>query len=183
MTQRSFDKNEDIILCREARAGNSNALNELIEKHIPLVHSVVNRYQTPTVDFDDLLQEGMIGLMFAIRSYSGDRGAAFSTFAHKCVTNRILSALSGSAREPHEQELYELSSRWDDIDPQDLLVTKERIQRWKELLRDNLSPLERDVIRMYLFGYTVRDIAEKVDVPAKSVDNALQRAKRKMRSQ
>lgn len=182
MTHRCFDKEEDMKLYIDNKAVSDVPLDYLIEKHLPLVHSIVNKYSASGADCDDLLQEGLIGLMLAARAYSEKRGASFSTFAYRCITNRVLTAVSLAEKGSDKLSKYDLSTVDQDTDPQELLLVKERTQRWKDKMDDRLSSFEKNVMYLYLVGYPVREIALRLGCEPKSADNALQRARHKMRA-
>jgi len=183
MTHCCFDKEEDMRLCLGDHAGAEVSLDLLIEQHLPLVRSIVNKYGASFDDRDDLLQEGLIGLMFAARAYNEKRGASFSTFAYRCITNRVLTAVSGAGRFSDKLSEYDLPKANPDTDPQELLLVKERTQRWKDRMNDKLSSFEKNVMDLYLVGYPTREIASRLGCEPKSADNALQRARRKMRTE
>lgn len=178
-----FDKEEDMRRCLEANFGTEVPLDSLVEKHLPMVRSIVNKYSASPDDRDDLLQEGLIGLVFAARAYDDNRGASFSTFAYRCITNRVITAVLGAGKFSDELGEYDLPVANPDTDPQELLLVKERVQCWKDRMNDKLSPFEKRVMDLYLVGYPVREIASRLECEPKSADNAMQRARRKMRAE
>ena len=182
MTHRCFDREEDMRpgLSDDLRVETS--LDSLIEEHLPLVLGIVNRYGDSPDDRDDLLQEGFIGLIAAAKAYDCSRGASFSTFAYRCIANRVITAVSGADRFSDKLVDYDLSVANIDTDPQELLLVKERTQRWKDRMNSLLSSFEKKVMHLYLAGYPVREIAEMLGCEPKSAENALQRARRKMRA-
>ena len=152
-------------------------------------------------DQQDLIQEGMIGLMLAIRGYDSGQGASFYHFAEKCVTRKMYSAIEASNRQKHiplnsyvslyeelpsESEsrvtLQEVLQSVDGKSPEELLIDKENVQRLDEELETRLSDLEREVLNLNLTGMGYVEIAEVLDKTPKQIDNTLQRVKTKLRS-
>ncbi len=179
MEQRSGQEREDARLCARAQAGDVGAANLLIRTHLPLVRHLVSRCGSESVESEDLLQEGLIGLFQAVLAYDGARGAAFSTFAYRCVRNRLLSALSEAADPPPAFPGREEAASQGD--PQEILQSRENLQALSARARECLSKREREVLRLYLEGLTYREIAGALETTEKSVDNAMQRVRRKLR--
>ena len=180
-----------------AARGDHDAVELLMIQYKPLVRARARAYHLYGADHEDLVQEGMIGLFKAIRDYKGHAGAPFAGFADLCVTRQIQTAVKAAARKKHlplntylslsvdpaEQNgsvglssLRELESR----EPERQLIHREEALRIANVLDQDLSPLERQVIRMYMAGSSYQEIARHMNRPPKSIDNALQRIRRKM---
>lgn len=136
-------------------------------------------------EFDDLFQEGMIGLFFSIGKYKKDKGASFKTFATVCIENRIKNA--------YKKMMKNRLDNNEDVDvikedsgtaenPEDIFISSENLENMTAKMRDRLSSLEYEVFEMTMDGYTYEQIAKRKSITLKAVDNALQRARRKLKS-
>ena len=153
-----------------------------LQKWLPLVRSRANAFREKGVESDDLVQEGLIGLLSAIRSYDESRGASFETFAYVCITNRMKSAVSSAVKRTETVSLDEGQESPDvKADPQEKVLSDDVAERWLEAAVKKLSVLEAKVLRLYLSGHSYRQIAGAVNASEKTVDNALCRAKNKLR--
>ena len=166
----------------------------LVTRYNRLVRQITRPYFLAGGDSDDLIQEGMLGLMKAVREFDCSKEASFHTFAEVCIRNRVYSVLRAAAREKHrplnhsisiETPFFE-SNSYTAIDghdaqenPEDLMIRREN--RSHDLLRINqqLSPLEGRVLSLFLDGLTYAEIAQVLHKPPKSVENAVQRIRRK----
>ena len=184
----------DEELCAMSATGDRGAEEALVTRYNRLVRQITRPYFLAGGDSDDLIQEGMLGLMKAVREFDRSKEASFRTFAEVCIRNRVYSVLRAAAREKHsplnhsisiETPFFE-SNSYTAIDgheaqenPEDLMIRREN--RSHDLLRINqrLSPLERSVLSLYLDGLTFSEIAEVLGKPSKSVENAVQRIRRK----
>ena len=193
-----FDKYTDEELVELSRNGNSLAEEYLLEKYKNLVRGRARSYFLNGGNEEDLIQEGMIGLFKAIRDYSNDKETLFSTFAELCVTRQIITAVKKSTRQKHTplNNYVSLNKAVDDESPEKtfmdvLLVSKENDPEFMfinqedkksayEIMEDDLSKLEKSVLGMYLEGLSYNEIAENLDKTTKSIDNALQRVKKKL---
>ena len=154
-----------------------------LQKWLPLVRSRANAFREKGVESDDLVQEGLIGLLSAIRSYDESRGASFETFAYICITNRMRSAVSSVVPSTKTVSLDEGEASEDiKSDPQEIVLSGDIAERWLEAADKKLSDLESKVLRLYLAGYSYREMAALVKSSEKTVDNALCRAKSKLRN-
>ena len=174
--------------------GRRDITDYIMEKYKGMVKAKARSMFLLGGDSDDLIQEGMLGLMKAVREFNGSKEASFRTFAEVCIRNRVYSVLRAASREKHsplnhsisiETPFFE-SNSYTAIDgheaqenPEDLMIRREN--RSHDLLRINqrLSPLERSVLSLYLDGLTFSEIAEVLGKPSKSVENAVQRIRRK----
>lgn len=170
------------------------AENELIRRYIGLVRKCCKTYCIPSAENDDLVQEGLIGLLSSIRSYNSDLGIPFSSYAKHCIKNQLNSALQAATRLKHiplnsalsYDELsgdgYSEEPSFEDISvsPEKILLAKESLEELKGLISECLSDLERKVLVLYLFGLSYKEIAQHISVETKSVDNAIQRIRSKL---
>lgn len=185
-------------LVRRARAGDQQAMDQIIARYRGFVRLKASAYFLAGGDSEDLIQEGLIGLFKAVRDYRPEREASFRSFAELCVTRQIITAIKTAARNKHtplntyvsfsntragsEQETTLADVLPDDpvTDPVNQAISTEELQSLVECLGKVLSPLESQVLAMYLEGRSYEEVAERLDCNPKSVDNALQRVKRKI---
>lgn len=141
---------------------------------------------------EDLIQEGMIGLFKALRDYKSDKNTSFSTFANLCVERQMYKAIENAMRQKHKplnsyisfsdeaEQMWNLEDRWQK-DPEEIIIDQENAKRIRVDIKNHLSPLENQVLEDYLEGYDYVKIAERMGKPIKSIDNALQRIRTKVR--
>ena len=168
-------------LVEKAKVGDENAMAELIVRFSPMVNAIAHDL-SEQFEVEDLAQEGMFGLLSAIYGYDNDKGAKFSTFASVCVRNRIMNAIKSLSR----QNSFTVDVFSDVIpdfssDPQDIWSNREQNSQLADTFREKLSDFELEVLKLYLGGYSYNSISQKLDCTAKSIDNALQRIRRKLR--
>ena len=185
-------KNEltDEELCLEAVSGDRLAEEMLVMRYMRLARACARPYFLAGGDSEDLLQEAMFGLLKAIREYDSTRDAAFKTFAEVCIRNRIRSAVTAASRDKHallnhsvpieEQPLLDSDHA---PDPEELFISREEEEERFTVLSRKLSSLEQRILSLYLHGYSYREIGEQVGRSDKSVDNAVQRIRRKAADQ
>lgn len=187
---------EDIIVI--IREGNTDALDFLITKYRPFVRLKGRSYFLIGGDREDIVQEGMIGLYKAIRDFKPDRLSSFKGFAELCITRQIITAIKTATRQKHiplnssisldrpiytedsERTLLEMLSGPVLDDPEDLMIHKEDFIHLETEMGKVLSGLEKQVLALYLDGQTYQEISVELNRQVKSVDNALQRIKRKL---
>lgn len=179
---------DEKMICA-ARNGDKAAMNELIAALAPIVESIANVYvgRCPLTR-GDLIQEGMIGLLSSVYGYSSCGDAEFRTYARTCVSNRIMTAVRNQLRNKHMPlNAYVLIDDIDltDIqaDPQLIVDMQEKMDSLNERIENELSKLERDVLRLHIGGHNYSSIASMLSVNEKTVDNALQRARKKLREE
>ena len=185
-----FEGVSDEALCRLMQDGNADAGDELARRSILLVRRRARALLAGGLEIDDLAQEGMLGLIDAMKAYRPDRGASFRTFAYRCVTNRMLNLIAASGRNPsqvsfdHIGNLEPLTEEQipNAKDPQEILIQQENTFDWMHRARNLLSKTEREALRLYLGGYTYQEMAASLQCTTKAVDNALQRVRRKLRT-
>ncbi|MFR6291618.1 MAG: RNA polymerase sporulation sigma factor SigH [Peptococcaceae bacterium] len=182
-----------------AKNGNVDGLEYLINKYKNFVRAKARTYFLIGADREDIIQEGMIGLYKAIRDYRGDRQASFRAFAEICVTRQIITAIKTATRQKHiplnsyvslnkpvfdedsERTLAEVvPTTGKSGNPEDLFINQENLMDIESTMHRILSPLEQQVVNLYLEGKSYVEIAQDLNRHVKSVDNALQRVKRKL---
>ena len=189
----------DEELAAGARRGDEYAAEKLLRRCRPAVRRIASEYHLAGADPEDLLQEGMIGVLKAIRDYQPDKGASFMTFALMCIERQIISAVKGASRLKHSvlndslslsrpvSDKFESIGTFEemiadekDASPEKMLLLREDVSYISENLNEILSALELQVWKMYIQGSSYKEIAEKLDHTSKGVDNAIQRAKKKL---
>jgi len=187
---------DDLVLL--ARQGQPDALNILLDRYRRFARAKARCYFLAGGDVDDIEQEGLIGLYKAVRDFRADRQASFRAFAELCITRQIITAIKTATRQKHRPlntyvSLYgvgtldeageRLAERLLDqqvADPADEIVEDECLGELRALLTRLLSGLEVDVLRLYVEGRSYQEIGEELGRHVKSIDNALQRIKRKL---
>jgi RNA polymerase sporulation-specific sigma factor len=194
----SADLSDDALVARY-RLGDVEALDALLERYRRFVRSKARGYFLVGADFDDIEQEGMIGLYKAVRDFRDDRQASFRAFAELCITRQIITAIKTATRQKHqplnqyvsisgvrgtddpgERSVERLLDDHNVADPADEVVSGERMGAMRDSMAQLLSGLEVDVLRLYVEGRSYQEIGEELGRHVKSIDNALQRIKRKL---
>jgi len=182
------------------REGDSEAQEFLIKRYKNFVLAKSRSYFLVGADREDIVQEGMIGLYKAIRDYDIDRLASFRAFAELCITRQIITAIKAATRQKHQplntyislnKPIYDEESDRTLLDvlkggklsnPEEAFISQEQYELIENKINEMLSDLEFNVLQEYLKGKSYKDIADTLDRHVKSVDNALQRVKRKLES-
>ena len=188
----AYEALSDEELSALARQGSRDAEEVLIKRYNRVVRQLARPYYLAGGDSDDLIQEGMIGLMCGVREYDGQRAASFRTFAEICIRNRLYSAVRAAARDKHTPLNQSVPLEIPFFDgqspmfgamagenPEDLIIGRERVQDALSDVRKQLSDFEAKILGYYLDGLTIREMAKAVLRSPKSVDNAVQRIRRK----
>ncbi|WP_028781697.1 RNA polymerase sporulation sigma factor SigH [Thalassobacillus devorans] len=193
-----YEKLEDEEIIERINEGQSQALDYLINKYKNFVRAKARTYFLIGADREDIVQEGMIGLYKAIRDYKEDKLSSFKAFAELCVTRQIITAIKTATRQKHiplnsyvsldkpiydeesDRTLLDVIAGSKAIDPQELIINKERFGDMEDKISELLSDLERKVLTLYLDGRSYQEISAELDRHVKSIDNALQRVKRKL---
>lgn len=179
----SLDDMGDEQLVFLTQENNEEAFVLLVTRCMPMLQYLSYKYRSAQFESDDLVQEGLLALLSAVRAYREDQGVSFRTYAHTCIRNRMISALrhSGADTEPlpKTDEPYDLTESQQN-DPAVMLVRSEELQQMRSRLRGLLTPVEYPVLMLYLGGYSYREIARRLSITTKAVDNALQRLRRKL---
>ena len=189
-------KDEEIVAM--AKEGNDRALEYLLCKYQNFVKSKAKSYFLIGADKEDIYQEGMIGLFKAIRDFKDDKLASFKVFAELCITRQIITAVKTATRQKHiplntyislnkpiydeesDRTLLDIISGIKVSDPEELIIDREEMENIENKIEEVLSSLEMEVLNSYLDGKSYQEIASDLDRQAKSIDNALQRVKRKL---
>jgi len=187
---------EDIV--ESAKQGSTYALEYLMNKYRSFVRAKAKSYFLVGADRDDITQEGMIGLYKAIRDFRSDKLSSFRAFAELCITRQIITAIKTATRQKHiplnsyvslnkpiydeesDRTLLDVLSGSKITDPEELMIHQEEFRDIESRMGELLSGLECQVLRSYLDGKSYQEIAEDLDRHVKSIDNALQRVKRKV---
>lgn len=186
MNDKILEKNEysDESLCQLAVTGDRAAEEELVKRYLRPVRIYARPYFLAGGDSEDLIQEAMFGLLKAIREFDPQRDALFHTFAEVCIRNRIRSAVATAARDKHSplnnSVPFESPMLGSGDDPEALYISREEEAERLDKLQKRLSPLERDILALFLCGLSYREISAQVGRSVKSVDNAVQRIRRKV---
>ncbi len=195
-----YDGFTDEELIDKLRDGENDIYDYLCDKYKDMVRAKARTMFILGADQDDLIQEGMIGLFKAVRDYDAGRDASFSTFAGLCVTRQMYTAINASGRKKHlplnsfvslyaedddRRESAEVIDRSvqssQDSDPESLVIAKESAAAIEKWIETELSSFEKQVIELHIAGMGYAEIAGILGKEAKSTDNALQRAKAKLR--
>lgn len=178
------------MLWELAASGSPEAEALLVERYSPVVRICARPLFLAGGDSEDLIQEGMMGLLSAVRHFSPEGAASFKTYAEHCIKNRLLTAIRSASRYKHKPLNDSVSfdvPHFDETllsqylaDPEDLVITRENTDEIALNISSALSPLERRVLSLYLEGRTYADIAAITDRTVKSVDNAVQRIRKKV---
>ena len=181
-----FNRISDERLCALAAAGERSAEEALVLRHTRLVRMCVRPFFLAGGDSEDLIQEGMLGLLAAIREFRPDRGARFATYAQVCVRRRIISAVRSASGGKHAPlndyvslEAPLLPAEGESGDPEELFIRREAFHALEADILNSLTGLEKQVLARYLEGGSYAEIARSVGRSPKSVDNAVQRIRRK----
>ncbi|MEY9971532.1 RNA polymerase sporulation-specific sigma factor [Lysinibacillus sp. RC46] len=193
-----FERFNDEELIEMVHQGNTDALDYLITKYRLLVRAKARSYFLIGADKEDIVQEGMIGLYKAIRDFKGDKLASFRAFAELCITRQIITAIKTATRQKHiplnsyvsldkpifdeesDRTLMDVLTGAIMDDPEELMIHREEFGYLEEKMGEILSELELQVLALYLDGQSYHEISEKLNRHVKSIDNALQRVKRKL---
>ena len=195
-----FREMDELQIIQAAQSGDGEAMTFLLEKYKSMVRALSRPLFLMDGDKDDLLQEGMIGLFKAIRTYDADRGTVFETFANLCISSQLYSAIKISNRQKNiplnsyisldmsdgleegGDSFFELNRAltvWQQ-NPEEIVIGEENARNIKRRLYSRLSKMEMQVLSLFLKGLTYQEIAGKLGKSPKAIDNALQRIKTKL---
>ena len=199
-TNKDYDNMKDEDLIEVIKSGDKVAFDFLINRYKELVNMKVSKYFIIGAERDDIVQEGLIGLFKAIKSYKSDMKSSFKSFANMCIERQLITAIKSSNRQKHMPlnsylslniSAYDEQDGESDIslidvfdsalieDPLDTITKKEYYKQVEETIDKSLSDFEKQVLNRYINGESYVQIAEKLDTPVKSVDNAIQRIRKK----
>ena len=189
---------DDDMLVELVHKGESEALDYLIQKYRNFVRAKARTYFLIGADKEDIVQEGMIGLYKAIRDFRDDKLTSFKAFAELCITRQIITAIKTATRQKHiplnsyvsldkpiydeesDRTLLDVISGTKILNPEELIINQEEFDDIELKMAELLSDLERRVLALYLDGQSYQEISEELNRHVKSIDNALQRVKRKL---
>ena len=195
-----YNNMSDEELINSIRADDKKALEFLICKYKDLVNSKVNKYFIIGAEKEDIIQEGLIGLHKAIKDYKEDKQNSFKSFANLCIERQLITAIKSSNRQKHmplnsylslnmpayedsdgnaDTEVMEILDANIIEDPLDTITKKEYMSNVESVIDTSLSDFEKKVLNRYIQGESYVKIAQKLDAPVKSVDNAIQRIRKK----
>jgi len=168
---------------RRAQSGNEQALAWLIARQMPQIRTLAARAVRPGMEYDDAVQEGLIGLYSALCTFDAAKGASFATYAGVCVQNAMASAVRASQRGKHAplNNAAPYCEEQSVPGPEELLMQSERIASTMRSIDTRLSRMEKQVLCLSVQGYSYAQIARRLRVGEKAVDNALQRVRVKLR--
>ena len=194
-----FDGMTDEQIVLEVQKGDKQALSYLMNKYKELVNIKVSKYFMVGAERDDIVQEGLIGLFKAIKMFKKDKNNSFKSFANMCIERQLITAIKSSTRQKHmplnsylslnasaydneEENGIELINTLNNKmveDPLETVMKKEYYEQIESSIEKSLSTFEKQVLDGYVKGYSYVTIAKKLDSPVKSVDNAIQRIRKK----
>jgi len=193
-----FQQEADEDVVQWAKGGNEVATEFLINKYKNFVRVKAKSYFLVGADREDIIQEGMIGLYKAIRDFRADKLASFRAFAELCITRQIITAIKTATRQKHiplnsyislnkpiydedsDRTMLDIISGTKITDPEEVFISHELSDDLREKIQENLSELESQVLLSYLEGKSYQEMAKELNRHVKSIDNALQRVKRKI---
>lgn len=182
------DSMGDEQLVALAREENEEAFVSLVTRYMPLLQYLAGKYRSDRLEREDLVQEGLVALFSAVRTYSADAQATFRTYAYTCARNKMVSTIRavetlsftdydswqmvvGDGPDANVQKSF---------DPADRLLRREELENLRLRIRDLLTPVEYQVLMLYVAAYSYKEIADRLRISTKAVDNALQRLRRKL---
>jgi RNA polymerase sporulation-specific sigma factor len=198
----NYAENTDEDLIQIIKSGDKHALEYLIDRYKGLVNMKVSKYYIIGAEREDIIQEGLIGLFKAIKNYQLDKQSSFKNFANMCIERQLITAIKSSNRQKHmplnsylslnmnaydnndvnsqnEADLIEILNANLIEDPLDTITQKEYYKVVENTIDKTLSSFEKQVLNFYMQGQSYVQIAERLKTPVKSVDNAIQRIRKK----
>ena len=189
-------KDEDLI--RKIKSGDNDALDYILKKYQEVVNMKVSRYFIIGAEKEDIIQEGLIGLYKAIKSFDPEKQNSFKSFANLCIERQLITAIKSSNRQKHmplnsylslnmsaydneddDTSIYDIFDANIIEDPLDTITKKEYYKSVEDIIDKSLSIFEKNVLNELVNGSSYTAIAQKLDSPVKSVDNAIQRIRKK----
>lgn len=195
-----YNKLTDEETIAKIKSGDEQALAYMLDKYKDLVHMKVGKYFMIGAEKDDIIQEGMIGLYKAIKTYDESKNNTFKTFANMCIERQLITAIKTSNRQKHmplnsylslnisaydknndddSTELIDTFNSQTIEDPLETIMKKEQYTEIEKAIDKNLSDFEKKVLDRYMKGESYTIIAKRLDSPVKSIDNAIQRIRKK----
>ena len=199
ITREVIDEMTDEQIITEVQKGDKQALSYIMNKYKELVNMKVSKFFMIGAEKDDIIQEGLIGLFKAIKTYNEEKNNSFKSFANMCIERQLITAVKSSTRQKHkplnsylslnasaydneDENGMELINTLDNKmveDPLETIMKKEYYEQIENSIQKSLSTFEKQVLDGYMKGYSYVTIAKKLDSPVKSVDNAIQRIRKK----
>ena len=194
----SLEAKDEIEIINLAKLGDSQAIECIIDRYSVLVKAKAKTYFLVGADKEDIIQEGLIGLYKAIRDYDQSHTCSFKHFADICITRQIITAIKTATRQKHiplnsyislnkpvfedesERSLFDMITSNFDSDPEKMTILKEEYEYIEQKMAEVLSPFEEKVLAQYLAGKSYKEISVDLNKEAKSIDNAIQRIKKKI---
>ncbi len=192
-----FSNMNDEDLIQIIKSGDEHALEYLLDRYKNLVNMKVSKYFIIGAEKEDIVQEGMIGLFKAIKSFNGEKQNSFKTFANLCIERQLITAIKTSNRQKHmplnsylslntsaydeddDTSLIDVFDSKSSEDPLETITRKEYYSLVEDSIDKSLSSFEKQVLNRYIQGESYVQIAAKLDSPVKSIDNAIQRIRKK----
>lgn len=186
----NFDGLSDVELVKLAKNSDEGAFRELVVRYLYLVRSVAAEYKNSGLEPDDLIQEGLLGLLSAVNSYDETKGSAFKSYAGVCVKNKIVSAVRTALSDKNKilndfvllDDEAEFSA--DHLsEPEAVIISQEAEEGIYTAIEQNLTELEKKVLSLYLLRYSYAEISAELGINEKACDNAMQRVRKKLKKQ
>ncbi len=179
---------DDKELIQLSRDGDSSAFGELAARYLGLIRKRTANFNYNRLEKDDLVQEGFIGLMNAVRCYDLQSDVPFQAYADTCIKNKMISALRHTETEKNKVHINSISltealrlTADSSTQPEECMVEREEEKLLQQFIQTHLTDLERRVLFLYLSGYSYQDISDKLSVTIKTCDNAMQRVRKKLK--
>lgn len=176
----------DNQLLEEIHNGSNTSIDQMIINYRPTVEAIAMKYIDSPLEKDDLIQEGIIGLLAAIKSYNSDKGAKFTTYASRCINNSVQTALKKFSRmkDIPQNSIVALEEDFFDnqvgLSAEDEYLARESVTSLTDTLYEELSKFENEVLRLHIVGCSYNEIADKLGKNPKAIDNAMQRIRKKL---
>lgn len=192
-----YDEMTDEELVEKVKAGDQAAQDALFERYKEIVNMKANKFYIIGAEREDMAQEGLIGLYKAVKSFDNTKQNSFKTFANLCIERQLITAIKSSNRQKNiplnssfslnlsaydegdDTEVLEILDTKTAEDPLDTITKREYFEYVENKIDESLSSFEKQVLNRYIQGESYNDIAERLDTPIKSVDNAIQRIRKK----
>lgn len=183
----NYLEDTDEALLQRIKEQNEAAMDCLFHRYLPVVEMIASKYSGSPVDREDLIQEGMLGFLNGIYSYTNGKDASPKTYLQICIERKMINAIRKCQRKKDfpPEAIVPLEDQYIDSPltadtPEDFLIAKEQVEDLTNLLEENLSDLELNVLRLHMVGCTYSQISARLNKSTKTVDNALQRVRAKL---
>ncbi len=183
----SYNSLDDNTLARLSKNGDDNAFNELAMRYLNTINFIARKYSAEGYEQNDFVQEGLLALLFACRTFDENGNSGFKNYMSVVVERRFISIIrkSSTQKAVPKSALVQLDELGDTLEdfsqsPEELIMCREHLKMMLDKLKNVLSKTEFEVVMLYGNGLSYKEIAKKLSIPEKSADNALQRARRKI---